>query len=110
MTDKQPPKKKARGIGPINPYGTFGSPNDQESERVETQHAERPAVQTASSPDAQRASSSNVKTSKHPDWKQQTFYLPPALRQWLRHRAVASDLEISEIIVLALKEYQERHS
>ncbi len=112
MTDEQSEHKKkpARPVGGINAYRTFGSPNDQPSEHLDTSTAERPGVQTSSSPDVQKPIIPNVRKSKHPDWKQQTIYLPPTRIKWLKVLAAQTEAEISEIVNLALKEYQERHS
>lgn len=43
-------------------------------------------------------------------WKQQTVYLPPALAKWLKVHAVQVELEISEIVAQALKEYRDKYS
>jgi hypothetical protein len=118
MTEEQPQQKKKKPVGGINAYRTFGSPNDQQSEHADASTAERPDFQQSSSPEVQQPTSAGVQTSiipkvqrsKHPDWKQQTVYLPPARIKWLKHYAVQTETEISEIMNLALKEYQERHT
>ena len=38
------------------------------------------------------------------EWEQQTIYLPPALKQWLKVYSAQTHVEISEIVMLAVKE------
>jgi len=49
------------------------------------------------------------KSNGNRGWKQKTVYLPPDLIRWLSIKAIEEDREISEIVALALKDYQERH-
>jgi hypothetical protein len=107
MTDEQGQEQKKKGskpIGGISQYATLGH------KRSDVQTATSSDFQTSRLPDVEIASTPNVKRSKHPEWKQQTIYLPPTLTKWLKLHAVQVELEISEVMALALKEYQERHS
>jgi len=127
MSEEKTEAKSKRRIGGIrSPYGSFGSENGEgEESETAVRASERPAVQNAknlevqtstlpesenvSMPEAQTSSISNVKKSKHPEWKQKTIYLPPQLAHWLNVHAADVELEISEIVAMALREYKERH-
>ncbi len=108
MTDD--PKRKP--IGSITDYQTLGR-----RKHSDIQQSGSPDIQTSGLPDTQQSTSAGVQTantpdsrkSKHPEWKQQTIYLPPALAKWLKVHSAQAELEISEIVALALKDYQERH-
>jgi hypothetical protein len=89
-------KQAGRPIGSIARYATIGG-------------AKRPDVQTSSSPAVETSKLSNVKKSRHPDWKQQTVYLPQALIKWLKVQAVQDEREISEIVAQAIEEYRDIH-
>ena len=120
-------KREKRPLGGIrSPFSSFGSENGEgEESETAVQTSEHPAVQSVKSsefqtarspesentrlPEFQTAKPSNVKVSKHPEWEQQTVYLPPALKMKLKVHAVQAKLEISEIVSLALREYLERH-
>ena len=93
MTDE--PTKGKKPIGSISEYKTLGS-----------KHAK---VQTSTSPDMQMSTNLDGRKSKHPDWIQQTAYIPRDLAKWLRIFAVQTDMEVSEIVAQALREYREKH-
>lgn len=133
------PKRPPIGSSIPAQFQSFGSSNgngeddDEELKGPATQVSKRPAIenvehsdiQTSSSPafqqsevstiqqssisKAQASSSANVKKSKHPDWKQQTVYLPPTLLKWLRVQAPQEEREISEIVTEALENYRRFH-
>lgn len=121
MSDEQETTKKGKRppIGGIGQYATLGGKRSdvQKSETLEVQISESLDVQTVSSPDmqtlesleVQQSKSSGGRKSKHPDWKQQTVYLPPDLVKWLRIQAVQEDREISEIVQEALGMYRLMH-
>jgi hypothetical protein len=92
MTDEQ---KEKRRIGSISEYKTLGS-----------KHAK---VQTSTSSDMQMSTSLDGRKSKHPDWVQQTAYIPRDLAKWVRVFAVQSEMEVSEIVAQALREFREKH-
>jgi hypothetical protein len=115
MKEQEGKKKSGRNIGSItdmNPFATLGSKHSsvQQSERSNVQTSTSSDFQTSRSPEVETVGSSNVKRSKHPEWKQKTIYLPPALARWLNVYAAQTDVEISEIVMLALQEYRERHN
>lgn len=96
-------KSTARPIGGIGQYATIGG------RHADVQKSGLSDVQTSSIPDVQASKPSNVKKSKHPDWKQQTIYLPPAQVRKLKLRAVMNTKELSEIVSEALTEYFQHH-
>jgi len=122
--DEQAQKKSGKPIGSVSnqeQYVKFGGrrpkpPDIQPSGSPAVQTSSTPDLQTSrlrdlqqlNSPEAEKSSMSNIKKSKHPDWKQQTIYLPPALMKWLRVQAPQEEREISEIVVEALEEYRRR--
>jgi len=73
-----------------NPFATFGTEENGTSELSD--------VQTVRSSDVQNAKSSKGKKSKHPDWKQQTIYLPDEMIVWLKVQAAQRHQEISEVV------------
>lgn len=81
-----------------NPFATFGSVDNGTSERSDVQTVSSPEVQNAGSSDLQNAKSSKGKKSKHPDWKQQTIYLPDEMIVWLKVQAAQRHQEISEVV------------
>lgn len=95
MTEEQK-KTTGRPIGHVSNFRTLGG-----GKHSEVQKSENSDTQIAKGPDSRK--------SKHPEWKQQTIYLPPALAKWLKVHSAQAELEISEIVALALKDYQERH-
>lgn len=94
---KTPTKPRRGGIGNID-AAVFGSPDNGTSERSEVQTVSSPAIQIAGSSDTQNAKSSKGKKSKHPDWKQQTIYLPDEMIVWLKVQAAQRHQEISEVV------------
>lgn len=80
------------------------------------QNSRIPARQNVRGPERQIVGTPTFKRSKPPakpktnadGWEQQTTYLPPDLRQWLRIYALSTNQEISEIIAIALQEYRIR--
>ncbi len=100
MSEEQPKEKKSdkKPIGSVDTvksYSTFGG--------------KRPEVQNSTIPDAPMSTSLDARKSKHPDWKQKTVYLPADLAKWLNIHAAQTELEVSEIVALALREYREKH-
>jgi hypothetical protein len=98
MTDEQKEEQKkstAKPIGHISNYATLGS--------------KRSKVQTSTSPDTEISTRLDGRKSKHPDWIQQTAYIPRDLAKWLRVFAVQADMEVSEIVAQALREFREKH-
>jgi hypothetical protein len=90
MTDEQKEEQKkstAKPIGHISNYATLGSKHSK--------------VQTSTSLDGRK--------SKHPDWIQQTAYIPRDLAKWVKVFAVQADMEVSEIVAQALREFREKH-
>ncbi len=88
---------------------TAERPEVQQPETSDIQTSRSPDIQQSTIPDTQIAKGPDSRKSKHPEWEQQTVYLAPALKDWLRVHAAQSRLEISEIVNMALKDYQERH-
>lgn len=84
-------------------------PDMQQSNVLDTQTLTSPEVQKSTSPETENPSTPDTRKSKHPEWQQQTVYLPPALKGWLRVHAAQANLEISEIVSQALRDYRERH-
>lgn len=82
-------KKDGKPIGGITQQTKFSTFGHQE-------------VQISTGSEVQTASTPNVKRSKHPEWKQQTVYLPQDLRMWVRMLATQSETEVSEIVTQAL--------
>jgi hypothetical protein len=95
MTDEQKEKKPAKPIGSISNYATLGSKHSK--------------VQTSASPDTEIVSSLDARKSRHPDWKQKTVYLPADLAKWLNVFAAQAEMEVSEIVAQALREFREKH-
>jgi hypothetical protein len=95
MNDEQKEKKPGKPIGSIGTFSTFGR-----------KHSE---VQTSRSPDAEIFSTLDARKSKHPEWVQRTVYLPPELAKWLKLFAVQAEIEVSELVTQALREYREKH-
>lgn len=96
MTDEQKEKKPAqKPIGSIGNFSTFGK-----------KHSE---AQTSTSPEAEIARSFDARKSRHPDWKQKTVYLPADLAKWLKLFAVQADMEVSEVVAQALREFRDKH-
>lgn len=81
----------------------------QTAERPEVQQPETLDIQTSGPSDTQTISTPKVQRSKHPEWEQQTIYLPPALKERVKLHAVRAKLEISEIVNMALKDYLDQH-
>ncbi len=94
MTDE--PTKGKKPIGSISEYATLGS-----------KHAK---VQTSTSPDTDIPTKLDLRKSKHPEWVQRTYYLPPDLAQWARLQALQSNIEVSELVTQALREFREKHT
>ena len=101
MTADEPTKVKKSSVKPIGhigdlkPYATLGSKHSK--------------VQTSTSLDIQMSTNLDGRKSKHPDWVQQTAYIPRDLAKWLRVFAVQSEMEVSEIVAQALREFREKH-
>ncbi len=95
MSDEQTEKKPAKPIGSIGDFSTFGK-----------KHSE---VQTSRSPDTETPTRLDGRKSKHPDWIQQTAYIPRDLAKWVKVFAVQADMEVSEIVAQALREFREKH-
>lgn len=80
------------------------------------QNSRIPERQNSSPPERENARTPAFKRSKTPatpklnadGWEQQTTYLPPDLRLWLRQYALTTNQEISEIMAIALHEYRMR--
>jgi hypothetical protein len=97
MTDEQKEEHKkstAKPIGHISNYATLGS--------------KRSKVQTSTSSDTEIANTLDSRKSKHPDWKQKTVYLPSDLAKWLNVFAAQAEMEVSEIVAQALREFREK--
>lgn len=92
QTEKKPEKKP---IGSIGEFSTFGK-----------KHSE---VQTSRISDAPTSTSLDARKSKHPDWKQKTVYLPSDLAKWLNVFAAQAEIEVSEIVAQALRDYREKY-
>lgn len=75
-------------------------PERQPSRTLERENARTPAFKRSKPPAVPKTNADG--------WEQQTTYLPPDLRQWLRHYALDTDMEMSEIIAIALQEYRMR--
>lgn len=98
MTGEQKEEQKkstAKPIGHISNYATLGSKHSK--------------VQTSTSPDVEISSNLDARKSKHPDWKQKTVYLPSDLAKWLNVFAAQTEMEVSEIVAQALREFREKH-
>ena len=87
-------------------------PETQMSKLVDAQISKGSDVRPSSISESEQSSMPNTKkSSKHPGWKQQTFYLPAALAKRLRHRATEEERELSEIAADAIQAYlQSRES
>src|SRR5436305_13788502 len=94
---KTPTKKPVKPIGGIGQYATIGGkhPAVQQSSNVDTQTSRSLESEESNMPAVQTAKPSNIKKSKHPEWEQQTIYLPPKLKMRLKVHAVEAKLEIS---------------
>ena len=66
-------------------------------------------VQTSTSSGIETASGLDTRKSKHPDWKQKTVYLPADLAKWLNIHAAQTEMEVSDIVALALRESREKY-
>jgi hypothetical protein len=66
-------------------------------------------VAAISSPQAEQPEKEEQGSKKKRERKGQFVYLPPELIRYLKHQAVDRDLEISEIVEEAVREYRERH-
>lgn len=93
MTDD--PKEKKPKIGSITDYKTLGS--------------KRSEVQTSRLLESETFTKLDGRKSKHPEWIQQTAYIPRDLAKWLRLFAVQSEMEVSEVVAQALREFREKH-
>jgi hypothetical protein len=132
VNEERKPKGKRPPIGSSIPtqFQSFGSSNGEEENGDEREHpttriSRHSTVQTVDRSNTETSSSSkfqqsdnlavqtfsnpNAKKSKHPDWKQQTVYLPPTLLKWLRVQAPQEEREISEIVTEALENYRHSH-
>lgn len=78
----------------------------QTSRIPDRQQFRPPAPQTASPPLVQHSKGKKLPKLNADGWEQQTIYLPPDLRQWLRLYAVATNQEMSSITAEALQEYR----
>jgi hypothetical protein len=94
MTEEQG-KKPAKPIGSIGDFSTLGK--------------KRSEVQTSTSPDTEIPGSFDARKSRHPDWKQKTVYLPAELAKWLNVFAATAEMEVSEVVAQALREFREKH-
>jgi hypothetical protein len=117
------------GPPPVQPVHTqaaqtSSSPDFQPTVKEAIEQAISGIAQTSRLPERQGASPSagqhsglltrqRSKQRKEPKrgtdgWEQQTVYLPPDLRQWLRHFALDTNQEMSEVVAMALQEYRIR--
>ncbi len=94
MNDEQK-KSTVKPIGSISEYATLGSKHSK--------------VQTSRILDTEISSNLDARKSKHPDWKQKTVYLPSDLAKWVNIFAAQSEMEVSEIVAQALREFREKH-
>lgn len=106
--EPQQQKKAGRPIGGISRYATIGGQKQSGTQDVQTSRILD--VQVSEISDVETSKGSNTKKSKHPDWKQKTVYIPPALEKWLRVHAAEEGREISEIVTQALEDYRQRVS
>ncbi len=93
MTEEQ--KKPGKPIGSISEYKTLGSKHTK--------------VQTSTLSDVETSLKLDGRKSKHPDWVQRTYYLPPELAKWLNVFAAQAEMEVSEVVAQALREFREKH-
>ncbi len=77
--------------------------NIRTSKHLDTQKPKLPDFQTSRLSNVETVSISDVRKSKHPDWKQQTIYLPPKLIKRLKIYALNQEREISEIVAELLE-------
>jgi hypothetical protein len=124
MTDEQKKKKSGRTIGGIQQYATFGS-----EEHEDTQLSKKPDSQISRNPESQMVhysesepaglSASQIAESqdkqmvsylkdKKPERKAQIAYLPPGLIKRLKRFAFDHDLEISQVVQVAVQEFLDR--
>ncbi len=101
--EQQKDKKPTKPIGSIGEFSTFGK------KRSEVQKSTSPKIQTSRSSDVQIPTHLDSRKSKHPDWKQKTVYLPADLAKWLNVHAAQTELEVSEIVAMALRDYREKY-
>lgn len=80
----------------------------QTSRLPERQGASPPTGQQSGLPTRQRSKQRKEPKRGTDGWEQQTVYLPPDLRQWLRHFALDTNQEMSEVVAMALQEYRIR--
>lgn len=86
----------------------FISTFNQNSRTPERQDSSLPERQSMRTPAFRRSKQQTTPKTNADGWEQQTTYLPPDLRQWLRHYALDTNQEMSEIIAIALQEYRQR--
>ncbi len=103
MSDEQTEKKPAKPIGSIGDFSTFGS------KRSDVQTSKSPDFQSSNSSNTEKSSNFDARKSRHPEWKQKTVYLPADLAKWLNVFAAQAEMEVSEVVAQALREYREKH-
>ena len=92
MTEEEKGKKR---IGSISEYATLGSKHTK--------------IQTSVHSDVDTSLKLDRRKSKHPDWVQRTYYLPPDLAKWLNIFAAQAEMEVSEVVAQSLREFRDKH-
>ncbi len=78
----------------------------QNSKIPERPRSDVPERESARTPPFKRSKAPATPKLNADGWEQQTIYLPPDLRLWLRQYALMTNQEISEIAAIALHEYR----
>lgn len=71
---------------------------------------EAPTKRSEDDPKMRRVGSGVIAKSKHPDFEKGTYYLPKSTTHKMRVHAVTKQMEMSDLVDLAVKQYLENHS
>lgn len=70
---------------------------------------EAPTKRSEGDPKIRRVGSGALAKSKHPDYEKGTYYLPKTTTHKMRVHAVTEQIEMSDLVNIAVKEYLENH-
>ena len=78
--------------------------------RAKSSKKKPPTVKSKADPKMPRVAKGSIAKSKNPDFEKGTYYLPKAITHSMRIYAATEQIEMSDLVSLAVAEYIENHS
>lgn len=79
--------------------------------KAKTKRAKKevPTKRSEDDPKMRRVGSGGLAKSKHPDYEKGTYYLPKTTTHRMRVHAVNKQIELSDLVDIAVRQYLENH-